>query len=84
MSELSQPSYEPSPAPSKPTPEDRLSKLVEARYPEEPELQDHVSESARRAGTVERIVRGELVLPHPDDARRDLERVQRQQQRQQG
>lgn len=68
--------------PSTPTPEDRLGMLVEARYPDDPDLQQHVLESARRAGTVERIVRGELALPHPEDAARDLERVQRQEREQ--
>jgi hypothetical protein len=78
MSELSQQSFDSSPQSSTPTPEDRLARQVESRYPEDPDLQQHVLESARRAGTVDRIVSGELSLPHPQDARRDLERVQRQ------
>jgi hypothetical protein len=80
MSELSSLSSEPSLTPSTPTSEDRLARQVESRYPEDPDLQQHVLESARRAGTVDRIVSGELSLPHPHDARRDLERVQRQEQ----
>lgn len=84
MSDLSQPSYDSSPPPSKPSAEDRVARLVEARYPEDPDLQQHVLESARRAGTIGRIASGELSLPHTEDARRDLERVQRDQQRQRG
>lgn len=84
MSDLSQESFSSSAPSSNPSPEDRLARKVESRYPEDPDLQQHVLESARKAGTAERIVRGELVLPHPDDARRDMERVQREQQRQKG
>lgn len=84
MSQPSDESYSSSPASSPTSGEDRLRRLVEARYPEDPELQNHVLESARSAGTVDRVLSGELVLPHPEDARRDLERVRRQQQRQGG
>lgn len=82
MSELSSPFSEQSSTHSTPSPEDRLARQVESRYPEDPDLQQHVLESARRAGTVDRIVSGELSLPHPQDARRDLERVQRQEREQ--
>lgn len=84
MSKPSSHSSEPSSTHSTPTSEDLLHQLVQARYPDDPGLQEHVLESARKAGTVDRIVSGELSLPHPEDARRDLERVQRQQERQGG
>lgn len=78
MSELSSPFSEQSSMPSTNTPEERLARQVFARYPDDPELQQHVLESAHRAGTVDRIVSGELSLPHPEDARRHLERIKRQ------
>lgn len=82
MSELSQESFDSSLPRSNPSGEDRLGKLVEARYPDNPDLQQHVLDQARKAGTVDRIASGELSLPHPEDARRDLERVQRQEREQ--
>lgn len=82
MSPPSDESFSSSPPSSPPSGEERLRQLVQARYPDGTDLQEHVLESAMKAGTVDRIVSGELVLPHPEDARRDLDRVRRQQQRQ--
>lgn len=57
----------------------KLQQMVEEAYDDE-DVRQHVLDSAAANATVDKIESGELVLPHPIDARRSMEEEQRRKQ----
>ena len=61
----------------------KIDRMIDETYDDD-EVKRAVADDVRENGTAERIERGELVLPHPDDARRWLDSKNAEEDRRRG
>lgn len=58
-----------------------LDDMLAEKYPDNPDMQQRVKEDVIARGTEQRIVSGELRLPHPQDAEAHFRRMDDDKQR---